>query len=404
MLSSMSAITPSILTGDVASVAASSTARRHTRLRGEFVRVFNFGTVAVVFYLCLTLTFARWLPLAAAQGVQIYTTIGIVNLRQTLISGLLTLAAIAIARAWVVSRRDDASIAPRALPLGLAAAAIAATASAFIRLWVYGTPLEDLNLPWLAGVILLWTLLGFLGYALVVFAQEDETSRCALADQVCAQEALRVQMTQAHLSALQAQIEPHFLFNTLATVKRLYETAPNRGREMLSSLIGYLRAALPSMRMSGSTVARELDLAQAYLTVLKMRMGDRLKFVVETADDLRTAEMPPLVLGTLLENAIKHGLGGLPEGGRIEIRVAHAPATSANGNGAPRLQLEVRDDGAGFAGDGGTGMGLANTRSRLAALYGDAAALRLERNEPRGVVARVLLPIRLTSATNGAVR
>jgi LytS/YehU family sensor histidine kinase len=173
---------------------------------------------------------------------------------------------------------------------------------------------------------------------------------------------------------------------------------------MLSSLIGYLRAALPSMRMSGSTVARELDLAQAYLTVLKMRMGDRLKFVVETADDLRTAEMPPLVLGTLLENAIKHGLGGLPEGGRIEIRVAHAPATSANGNGAPRLQLEVRDDGAGFAGDGGTGMGLANTRSRLAALYGDAAALRLERNEPRGVVARVLLPIRLTSATNGAVR
>ncbi|MCU0939205.1 MAG: histidine kinase [Burkholderiaceae bacterium] len=398
----MSAITPPIGPTAAASVGAHGADRRRARLRAEFVRVFNFGTVAVVFYLCLTLTFARWLPIAAAEGARILTTSGIVSLRQTLISGLLTLAAIAFTRASVVSRRDDASIAPRALPLGLAAAALAATASAFIRLWVYGTPLPDLNLPWLAGVVLLWTLLGFLGYALVVFAQEDEASRCALADQARAQESLRAQMTQAHLSALQAQIEPHFLFNTLATVKRLYETAPDRGREMLSSLIGYLRAALPSMRMSGSTVARELDLAHAYLTVLKMRMGERLQFVVETADDLRTAEMPPLVLGTLLENAIKHGLGGLPEGGRIEIRVARAPTASADSNGPPRLQLEVRDDGAGFTGEGGSGMGLANTRSRLAALYGDSAALRLECNEPRGVVARVLLPIRLTSATPGA--
>jgi LytS/YehU family sensor histidine kinase len=147
-------------------------------------------------------------------------------------------------------------------------------------------------------------------------------------------------------------------------------------------------------------VARELDLAHAYLTVLKMRMGDRLQFAIGTADDLRTAEMPPLVLATLLENAIKHGLGGLPEGGRIEIRVTRAPA--ADSDVAPRLQLEVRDDGAGFSGEGGSGMGLANTRSRLAALYGDAAALRLECNQPRGVVARVLLPIRLTNATNGA--
>jgi signal transduction histidine kinase len=91
----------------------------------------------------------------------------------------------------------------------------------------------------------------------------------------------------------------------------------------------------------------------------------------------------------------------LPEGGRIEIRVAHAPATSADGSRSPRLQLEVRDDGAGFTGDGGSGMGLANTRSRLAALYGDEAALRLECNQPRGVVARVLLPIRMADATNG---
>jgi signal transduction histidine kinase len=368
-------------------------ARRPHRLRGEFVRVFNFGSVAAVFYLCLVLTFARWMPLAAAEGWHIYATKAVINLRQSLISGLLVLAAIALTRAWVASR-SEAGVPPRALPLGLLAAAITAALSALIRLWVFGTPLGAMELSWFVSVGMLWTMLGFLGYALVVFAQEEEAARVALAEQVCAREALQAQMTQAHLSALQAQIEPHFLFNTLATVKRLYETAPERGREMLSSLIGYLQAALPSMRQSGSTLAREMELARAYLTVLKMRMGERLQFSVEAPAELLAAEMPPLVLGTLLENAIKHGLGALPEGGRIDIRALPEPAAA---DGTPRLRLEVRDTGAGFTGQGGSGVGLANTRSRLAALYGDAAALTLCMNEPRGVVASVVLPLRLTA-------
>ena len=363
------------------------------RLRSELVRVFNFGTIAAVFYLCLALTLARWMPLAAAEGWHIYTTKAVVNLRQSLISGLLVLAAIGLARAWVAAR-SRAPVPPRALPLGLLAAAMAAALSAVIRLQVFGTPLSSMELSWFASVGLLWTMLGFLGYALVVFAQEGEAARMALAEQVCARESLWAQMAQAHLSALQAQIEPHFLFNTLATVKRLYETAPGRGRQMLDSLIGYLQAALPSMRQSGSTLARELDLARAYLTVLKMRMGDRLQFSVEAPAELLSAEMPPLVLGTLIENAIKHGLGALPEGGHIEIRARPAPPAA---DGEPRLQLEVRDDGAGFTGQGGSGVGLANTRSRLAALYGDAATLTLGVNEPRGVVARVVLPLRRTA-------
>jgi len=268
---------------------------------------------------------------------------------------------------------------------------------------VFGTPLAEATWGWFANVGLVWTMMGFLGYALVVFAQEEEAARCALAEQVCTRESLRAQMTQAHLSALQAQIEPHFLFNTLATVKRLYETAPERGREMLSSLIGYLRAALPSMRQPGSTLARELELARAYLTVLQMRMGDRLCFNVEAPEDLLGAEMPPLVLGTLLENAIKHGLGSLPEGGSIEIRACREPAAPAEGEPGERqrparLRLDVRDTGSGFTGDGGSGVGLANTRSRLNALYGDDAALTLGHNAPRGVVASVLLPIRMTSS------
>jgi len=377
-----------------AAAPARPPSRRHAIQWHEVVRVFNFGTVAVVFYLCLVLTIARWLPLASLEGWEVYSTKAVINLRQALISGVLVLAAIAIARAWIVSRAGGGAV-PRGLLAGAIAAAVAAAASAVVRLWTFGVPLSSLEPGWFAGVALLWTMLGTLGYALIVFAQEEEAARLALAEQVCARESLRAQMTQAHLSALQAQIEPHFLFNTLATVKRLYETAPGRGREMLSSLIGYLQAALPSMRQSGSTVARELDLARAYLTVLGMRMGERLQFSVEAPVALMAAEMPPLVLGTLLENAIKHGLGALPEGGRIDIRVDHA---AADEGGAERLLLEVRDTGAGFTSQGGSGVGLANTRSRLAAMYGDAASLSLSANSPRGVIARVVLPVKPSGA------
>jgi sensor histidine kinase YesM len=160
---------------------------------------------------------------------------------------------------------------------------------------------------------------------------------------------------------------------------------------MLSSLIGYLRAALPTMRQSGSSLRRELELARSYLTILQMRMGERLRFAIDAPDDLLDAEVPPLVLGTLIENALKHGLAPLPEGGSIEIRALRD---------ADQLRVEVRDTGRGFSGQGGTGVGLANTRSRLAALYGGTAALQLAANHPSGVVATVILPLapRLRSA------
>jgi LytS/YehU family sensor histidine kinase len=196
-------------------------------------------------------------------------------------------------------------------------------------------------------------------------------------------------MMEAHLSALQAQIEPHFLFNTLANVKRLYETVPTQGREMLASLINYLRAALPSMRQSGSTLERELELARSFLTILKMRMRERLDFSIENDSSLGGARVPPMVLPTLVENAIKHGLSPLPEGGRIDIRALRD---------GDDLVVEVRDDGTGFTGSGGSGVGLANTRSRLAALYGGRAGLELASATPRGVIARVRLPIEQSKA------
>ncbi|HEY1090051.1 MAG TPA: histidine kinase, partial [Burkholderiaceae bacterium] len=195
---------------------------------------------------------------------------------------------------------------------------------------------------------------------------------------------LRAQQLEAQVSALNAQIEPHFLFNTLANVKRLYETTPERGRDMLRSLIDYLRAALPSMRRQDSTLDQELSLVRSYLTILQMRMGERLSFSIDADQALLAARMPPMVLPTLVENAIKHGLAPLPEGGRIEI-----DARQLSGGA---LSVEVRDNGAGFTGGSGSGVGLANTRARLAALFGESAALELEAAAPRGVIARLRMP------------
>jgi len=353
--------------------------------RAEFFRVFNVHTVTVLFYLCLGVVLPRFLPVLSVGLNERSVGSTFTFLRQNLISGLTVLVTIAAVRAWALGRGWSR---PKSLAVGVACVSVATIVSALFRLLVFGVPLGQIpaRWPWAIGVWFLWTMIGGMGYALLHFVQEDEVARRALDEESTAQEALTAQMTQARLSALQAQIEPHFLFNTLANVKRLYETAPARGREMLSSLIGYLRAALPTMRQSGSTLRRELELARSYLTILQMRMGERLRFSIEAADELLDAEVPPLVLGTLIENALKHGLAPLPEGGVILIRALRE---------AEQLRIEVHDTGRGFFGEGGTGVGLANTRSRLAALYGGNAAMQLAANQPSGVVATVVLPLTL---------
>jgi sensor histidine kinase YesM len=158
---------------------------------------------------------------------------------------------------------------------------------------------------------------------------------------------------------------------------------------MLSCLIAYLRAALPSMRSSSSTLGRELDLARSFLTILQMRMGERLQFSISAEAGLLESPVPPMVLPTLVENAIKHGLGPLPEGGRIDIRARRT---------GDDIEIEVRDNGAGFTAAKGSGVGLANTRSRLAGLYGSRASLRLAAGAPSGVVATLRLPLATASA------
>jgi hypothetical protein len=236
----------------------------------------------------------------------------------------------------------------------------------------------------MSGDILRWALFGGVITLAYTHMKRAASAAARLDETRIDRASLGRQMVEAQLQVLQAQIEPHFLFNTLAHVRRLYEVAPGTGGEMLASLRHYLRAALPQMRESGSTLARETQLVRAYLCVLRIRMGTRLGFSIEVPDALRDHAFPPMMLITLVENAIKHGLQPRPEGGSIAITVV-------GGDGV--IDVEVADTGVGFRELTGTGVGLANTRERLRAVYGDGASLRLARNHPCGVVACVRIPM-----------
>ena len=203
------------------------------------------------------------------------------------------------------------------------------------------------------------------------------------------------QVTEARLQALQAQVEPHFLYNTLANVQALTEVDPPAANQMIGHLIQYLRSSLPKMRETSSTVGQEIELVRAYLNILKMRMGARLDFGIDLPDDLLTVPFPPMMLPSLVENAIKHGLEPQREGGRIDIVVARM--FTADGE---RIRLQVKDTGKGLSDtpiQSGGGVGLSNLRERLAALYGDKAKFTIESNDPSGVVAMIELPATLAA-------
>ncbi len=198
------------------------------------------------------------------------------------------------------------------------------------------------------------------------------------------------QITEARLQALQAQVEPHFLYNTLANVQALTEFDPPAANQMVGHLIQYLRASLPKMRENTSTVGQEIELVRAYLNILKMRMGSRLEFAIEVPDDLLAKSFPPMMLPSLVENAIKHGLEPQREGGRIDVTVRRTDTALGE-----RLCIEVRDTGKGLSDapiQAGGGVGLSNLRERLTAIYGGNARFSIEANTPQGVVATIDIP------------
>jgi len=190
----------------------------------------------------------------------------------------------------------------------------------------------------------------------------------------------------ARMRLLQAQVEPHFLFNTLANVRELVDSGSPQASTVLASLIAYLRAAVPRLNETSSTVRQELDLVRAYLEVMHMRMPDRLQFTVQADDDVLASGCPSMTLLTLVENAIRHGIDPSEEGGRIDVDVRLR-------DGVCRAQ--VIDTGVGMqAVRGGLGTGLSNLRERLQLAFGDAAKLRLSELQPRGVRAEIEFPAR----------
>ena len=183
---------------------------------------------------------------------------------------------------------------------------------------------------------------------------------------------------------LEAQVEPHFIFNTLANMRRLARTEPARARRMSERFASYLRASLPQMRDSVATLGREVDLACAYLDVQKVRMDRRLAWTVDVPASLRMHPFPSMMLISLVENAIKHGLNPAVDGGTIRI------GASAGENA---LAVSVADTGGGLTRAQGSGVGLSNIRARLTAMHGPAASLTLADNVPRGMVATIEMPL-----------
>jgi sensor histidine kinase YesM len=195
------------------------------------------------------------------------------------------------------------------------------------------------------------------------------------------------QLDEARAALLQAQVEPHFLFNTLAHLRRLAHTDAAAARGMLAELRRYLDAALPDLRQAQTPLARELELVTAFLALHQRRIGpERLSLRYEIAPGLDDIIVPSTCLLTLAENAVKHGIGPQVDGGEICVRAGRDPEDLA------LLRLEVADTGAGMSSSSGSGTGLATLRARLASAYGGAARLSLHLNQPRGLIARVQLP------------
>jgi len=205
-------------------------------------------------------------------------------------------------------------------------------------------------------------------------------------------ESMQRQLSEARMSAMQAQVEPHFLFNTLASVEHLIETDPPRASNMQRTLIQYLRAVLPQMRENSlvTNLGREVDMVKSYLDLLKMRMEERLTVKLDVPDGLRSAAFPPMMLQSMVENAIKHGLECKPEGGHLAVTAEIVDS---------RLRVTVADDGVGFGvmPSKGTGLGLANIRERLQLLHGQAGKLHIAANSPSGVIATIEVPYELAS-------
>lgn len=254
----------------------------------------------------------------------------------------------------------------------------------------YGLGVEGYGLSEIAAHphTFVWTLIGafcnglFVGL-LFLFKYRDARTQTQLLRAEADRNLLSKQAAEAELKLMQAQVEPHFLFNTLASVQFLTETDPPMAGLMLGHLLSYLRSAVPQLRSGSTTLGQEAELARAYLSIMQMRMERRLRFAVDIPESLRSHPFPPMLLMSVVENAIKHGIEPHAEGGEVRLEAKQQ---------GDSLVVSVTDSGRGFADHLGQGMGLSNLRERLKALYGQRAQLTLEAIMPHGAKATIEIP------------
>jgi len=292
------------------------------------------------------------------------------------------LSTLALGMRWLPERRV---LRWPALALAiLAAATLGWLAEDGLTRQISGEPISDGERPYMIHTMV---VLALLVGVLAEYRRASLRAAARLHEAELNRIRLQSELAAGRLQVLQAQIEPHFLFNSLANVRRLLRTDGEAGRAMLADLMRYLESALPQMRDDHSTLARETELARAFLAVHQVRMGRRLEVRIDVPARLGERFVPPMMLLTLIENSLKHGLAPLPEGGAIAIG-----AKEVDGH----LVLRVADTGRGLVAGSGAGTGLANIRARLKTMYGAAAGLSLRLNEPRGVVAEISLPAQAT--------
>lgn len=295
------------------------------------------------------------------------------------------LMALFIALALVAASRIHAQRASTRAML-IAGAIVTGATTGEIVLLLAGSPGVRREMSAMSGSVAQWTLLAVCVSGMYYLWSRSHEAYAAARTSELRRSTIEALRAQTELQSLRQQIDPHFLFNTLATIRRLNETEPADGAKLLRHLLAYLQSATPAST-GHSTLGEEVDLVASHLAIVAMRMSGRLAVRFDVPDGLRQHSCPPLSLATLVENAVKHGITPSPDGGTITVSARRA---------GTELELRVEDTGVGMSMQdesfGGTGIGLANTRARLRALHGERASLTIDANTPHGVRAIVRLP------------
>ncbi len=323
--------------------------------------------------------------LAAGLALRIWTVNPFFELvAETLLFGMGVLFAPTLAGVWrqrLLSRRT-------AQLLAIVVGAVLAPLT-FKLLSAHGEPsLFFDSVPIVRGYVMLTmggAVIGTLVALGALYRDRDAQARAEALQFALERETLERQAANARLQLMTAQIEPHFLLNTLANVQELVESGSPRAAPMFRNLIAYLRAAVPQLQREAATLGDEEQLLRSYFDLMLMRMADRLTVSIDIDPDLRSIRFPPMALLTLAENAIKHGIDPACEGGVIHIGARRLDAGT--------VQVWVADTGVGLAASAGMGTGLSNLQARLKAFFGADASLTLSEQRPHGVRADLRLSV-----------